>query len=105
MSVGTIYTWSDFPKKINPTDYHLNCSKEVLEGTLVCRRWNESGNLVAYVNLDKKGNSKKISGMKFAAFADNNNYLGLIDIPDGSHIRVTYVGKKYYLRPGSVEVI
>ena len=74
-------------------------------GTLVCKRWNDSGDIVAYVNLDTKGKAKKVKGLKFTAFEDNNNYMGIRDIPEGSHIRVRYVGTKYYLRPDSVEVI
>ncbi len=101
----SVYTWDNFPKDINTLDYHLNCSKEVLEGTLVCKRWNDSGDIVAYVNLDTKGKAKKVKGLKFTAFEDNNNYMGLRDIPEGCHIRVRYVGTKYYLRPDSVEVI
>lgn len=104
MSVGKIYTWDDFPKEIDTQAYHLNCSKEVFEGTLMCRRWNDSGDIVAYVKLDNKGNSKKFNGLKFTAFEDKN-YLGLLDIPDGSHIRIKYFGEKYYLRAGCVEVI
>lgn len=43
----SIYTCDDFPENINTLDYHLNCSKKMLEDTLGCRRWNDSGDIVA----------------------------------------------------------
>ncbi len=104
MSVGKIYTWDDFPKEIDTWDYHLNCSKEVFEGTLMCRRKNKNGDIIAYVKLNMDKNPSKYKGLKFVA-PKFKRYLGLLDIPDGSNIRVKYFGEKYYLRAGCVEII
>jgi hypothetical protein len=57
------------------------------EGTygavLVCKCWGKNKNLLAYLDLD---NGKKI----ITSAWQNTNYMGLENIPLGSHIIVTF---------------
>lgn len=102
--VGKIYTWDDFPKEIEPKDYHLNRTYEKIEGVLVARRYGESNNIIAYVNPDPTG-TKKVNGTKASAFADDNDYLGLPYIAEGTNVRLIYSISGRYSRLDAIEVI
>ena len=65
-------------------DYRYPDFEGTYEATIVCKRWGKRNCLFAYLDLE---DGRKILT---AAWSDKG-YLGLADMPIGSHITVTFV--------------
>ena len=81
---------SDF----DSTGYRFPDTDGVFNGTLVCKRWGKSKNLLAYFELD---NGDKI----ISAAWQNTKYMGLTDIPINAKVTVKFEkaeNGKIYLR-------
>lgn len=77
-------TWQQFlDSGFDGRDYQFPDFEGTFEATIACKRWDRSRKLLAYLNLD--------DGQKILTAAwSEKNYLGLADLPIGTHIRVTF---------------
>ena len=77
-------SWQEFVDSgFDGRDYEFPDFEGTFEATIVCKRWNKSKNLLAYLNLD--------NGMKvITATWNKDNFFGLADMPIGSRVSVRF---------------
>ena len=81
LEILTEYPDEDFEK------YDLNEEEGIFEGEIVLKKWGRKRNIICFINCGERA-------FKCTAFQNNNNYLGLADMPMGSRVRLTFKRSK-----------
>lgn len=76
--------WREFVESdFDGRDYHFPDFDGTYIGTIACKRWNKSKNLLIYLDLE--------DGRKILTAAWNTtDFYGLADMPVGTKVRVTF---------------
>ena len=68
-------------------NYSLNEDEGTFEGEIVLKKWGRTRNIICFINCGE-------CAFKCTAFQNNDNYLGLADMPMGSRVRLTFKRSK-----------
>ena len=68
-------------------EYGLNEEEGVFEGEIVLKKWGRKRNIICFINCGARA-------FRCTAFQNNDNYLGLADMPMGSRVRLTFKRSK-----------